>query len=276
MAEETTQNPLAEGDGHAAWAKKMFDELDVDGSGQISVAELRTFLERTGKAMPYEEALALFNSHDSNDDGMIDFKEFMQLAVSLGRLDEQAAAHAEKEAEHLAPQEEEQEVGDAGGHPAITRDPALPKDPFPAGTLLKCVSRAYAITDAGCLKAGGHSKVHRRFLRGGDRRVRRVLPGEVVTVADDPHELFFREEGSIAVTLSGRPGVLFRVMLSAGPSTRDEHLQTLVLPAEEQPQKRFVRFVVSPVKPNGEFVVEIPTPGPLHMSCAQTIGGENT
>ena len=58
MAEETTQNPLAEGDGHAAWAKKMFDELDVDGSGQISVAELRTFLERTGKAMPYEEALA--------------------------------------------------------------------------------------------------------------------------------------------------------------------------------------------------------------------------
>ena len=141
MAEETTQNPLAEGDGHAAWAKKMFDELDVDGSGQISVAELRTFLERTGRQMPYEEALALFNSHDSNGDGMIDFKEFMQLAVSLGRLDEQAAAHAEKEAEHLAP--EEAEVGDAAaGLPAVARDPALPKDPFPAGTLLKCVSRA--------------------------------------------------------------------------------------------------------------------------------------
>ena len=75
MAEETTQNPLAEGDGHAAWAKKMFDELDVDGSGQISANELRAHFG----SLTAEQELAVdafFQSLDTDGDGTVSRAEF--------------------------------------------------------------------------------------------------------------------------------------------------------------------------------------------------------
>ena len=55
-----------------------FGVFDVDGSGKISVAELRGLLEN-GKQSDDEVWTNIIKSIDANGDGEIDFKEFYTL-----------------------------------------------------------------------------------------------------------------------------------------------------------------------------------------------------
>jgi hypothetical protein len=100
------------------------------------------------------------------------------------------------------------------------------------------------------------------------------LPGEILTVSaeDTSGADLFLAEGSVPVTLSGRPGVVFRIMLDSPASTGDEHMQLSMLAPEKRQQKRFTRFIVQPVGLDGVTTVEIISPGPLHMSCGQIPG----
>jgi len=58
--------------------KHLFEEVDKDGSGQVSMQELRPLLEKaTGKRMTDHEFKEVVKKHDFNFDGQLDFDEFM-------------------------------------------------------------------------------------------------------------------------------------------------------------------------------------------------------
>jgi len=54
----------------------MFDELDRDKSGSVSLAEIKPTLYSLGLAD--DEIEALVAQHDSNKDGELQFDEFVQ------------------------------------------------------------------------------------------------------------------------------------------------------------------------------------------------------
>lgn len=54
--------------------RQMFENLDLDGSGTISLVELRDSLRQDGSLMNDEEFQALMNGVDGDHDGRIDFQ----------------------------------------------------------------------------------------------------------------------------------------------------------------------------------------------------------
>ena len=56
--------------------RQMFDELDRDRSGSVSVAEVRPSL--LGLGLADDEIEALVARHDRNKDGELQFDEFVQ------------------------------------------------------------------------------------------------------------------------------------------------------------------------------------------------------
>eukprot|EP00484_Ammonia_sp_Unknown_P019965 CAMPEP_0197027474 /NCGR_PEP_ID=MMETSP1384-20130603/7367_1 /TAXON_ID=29189 /ORGANISM="Ammonia sp." /LENGTH=713 /DNA_ID=CAMNT_0042456321 /DNA_START=31 /DNA_END=2172 /DNA_ORIENTATION=- len=56
--------------------KKIFDELDEDGSGKIDARELHKALLKMGKKLSMQEANELIQQLDEDGDGQIDFEEF--------------------------------------------------------------------------------------------------------------------------------------------------------------------------------------------------------
>ena len=101
--EESTEHPLAAlaamMDEHDISAQRMFNELDVDGNGAISMAELRSALrEKYGDVLDIEDVDAIMEAVDDDDDGFIDITEFYDSMESLDDHDEAVIAHeAEKE-----------------------------------------------------------------------------------------------------------------------------------------------------------------------------------
>ena len=56
--------------------RQMFDELDRDKSGSVSLAEMKPTLR--GLGLGDDEIEALVARHDSNKDGELQFEEFVQ------------------------------------------------------------------------------------------------------------------------------------------------------------------------------------------------------
>ena len=101
--EEPAEHPLAAlaamMDEHDISAQRMFNELDVDGNGMISLAELRSALsEKYGDMLDIEDVDAIMEAVDDDDDGLIDITEFYDSMESLDDHEEAVIAHqAEKE-----------------------------------------------------------------------------------------------------------------------------------------------------------------------------------
>ena len=67
--------------------KYLFNRIDTDQSGTLSVRELRTRLDEDAQAASVTEELAyLFDRMDRNGDGKIDFEEFSELMLRHQRL----------------------------------------------------------------------------------------------------------------------------------------------------------------------------------------------
>lgn len=101
--EEPDGHPLAAlaamMDEHEISAQRMFNELDVDGNGTISLAELRSTLsEKYGDVLDIEDVDAIMEAVDNDEDGLIDITEFYDSMESLDDHEEAVIAHqAEKE-----------------------------------------------------------------------------------------------------------------------------------------------------------------------------------
>ena len=72
-------------DNVLAELREAFDKYDVDGSGRISLEELRRGYEQAGEDP--EEAFAALQTNDSNADGEIDFDEFARWSFDTNALD---------------------------------------------------------------------------------------------------------------------------------------------------------------------------------------------
>ena len=101
--DEPAQHPLAAlasmMDEHDISAQRMFNELDVDGNGTISLVELRTALrEKYGDVLDIDDVDAIMDAVDDDDDGLIDITEFYESMESLDDHEEAVTAHeVEKE-----------------------------------------------------------------------------------------------------------------------------------------------------------------------------------
>ena len=90
MEEEATVHPLQAladmMDEHEISAQRMFNELDADGNGLISLGELESSLvEKYGDLLEIENLQELLEGVDTDGDGMIDITEFIE---SLENLDD--------------------------------------------------------------------------------------------------------------------------------------------------------------------------------------------
>ena len=59
--------------------KKAFKEFDIDGDGTITGKELGNYIGKLGEKFSEEEINALIKIFDSNGDGELDYKEFLQM-----------------------------------------------------------------------------------------------------------------------------------------------------------------------------------------------------
>lgn len=86
-------------DEHDISAQRLFNELDADGNGQISMAELSTVLaEKYGDVLEIDDVDAIMAGVDVDGDGLIDITEFIGSMEELEDHDEALEAHApEKE-----------------------------------------------------------------------------------------------------------------------------------------------------------------------------------
>ena len=58
--------------------EELFDEVDEDGDHRIQFAEFSQLLDDLGTDMEYEEMRNGFRRIDRNQDGAIEFKEFVE------------------------------------------------------------------------------------------------------------------------------------------------------------------------------------------------------
>lgn len=72
----------------AARLKKHFEEADKDGSGTLTLKELRDFLNSLGEHLSEMEVEAILDNADSDGNGVIDFNEFIKAAYG-GELKKQ-------------------------------------------------------------------------------------------------------------------------------------------------------------------------------------------
>lgn len=59
--------------------RQVFDKIDLNKDGKISLGELQALLEALGKENPKAEAKEMMQVADTNKDGYIDFSEFMEV-----------------------------------------------------------------------------------------------------------------------------------------------------------------------------------------------------
>ena len=81
-------------DEHEISAQRMFNELDADGNGMISLAELRTMLEeKYGDVLEIDDVEAIMEDVDGDGDGMIDITEFIESMEDLDDHEEAVETH---------------------------------------------------------------------------------------------------------------------------------------------------------------------------------------
>lgn len=74
-------------------AEEMFNQLDTSGNGELSPAEVVTFLE--GNGYSNEEALAIFEGIDTSEDKKITLQEFVDQICAKPRSDALEAVFAD-------------------------------------------------------------------------------------------------------------------------------------------------------------------------------------
>jgi len=62
--------------------EKVFNILDYDGGGDISVSEFRDVLIKIGLNISYEEVREIINEHDDSGDGLMDLEEFVHMMTN--------------------------------------------------------------------------------------------------------------------------------------------------------------------------------------------------
>ncbi|XP_052202313.1 calcium-dependent protein kinase 33-like isoform X2 [Diospyros lotus] len=68
--------------------KQMFDNMDTDGSGTITLEELKTGLSKLGSKLTESEIKALMDAADVDQNGTIDYIEFITATMHRHRLEE--------------------------------------------------------------------------------------------------------------------------------------------------------------------------------------------
>ncbi|GIM09705.1 hypothetical protein Vretimale_13530 [Volvox reticuliferus] len=69
--------------------RALFMEMDSDGSGSITVEELRQALRRKGTLIPAEELERIMAQADISGDGVLDYEEFLAATMNLAKLESQ-------------------------------------------------------------------------------------------------------------------------------------------------------------------------------------------
>eukprot|EP00943_MAST-04B_sp_MAST-4B-sp1_P009105 g9105.t1 len=62
--------------------EKVFNILDYDGGGDITVSEFRDVLMKIGLNISYEEVREIINEHDDSGDGLMDLEEFVHMMTN--------------------------------------------------------------------------------------------------------------------------------------------------------------------------------------------------
>ena len=82
MAKSTNKNLIHRALVQRSKTRKMFEKYDADGSGYITVDEMKlVFEERTGRKLDMKEVKQMLKETDENDDGKINYDEFLQLMI---------------------------------------------------------------------------------------------------------------------------------------------------------------------------------------------------
>ena len=80
MAASTNKNLIHRALLQRSRARKQFEKYDSDGSGYITIEEMKlVFEERTGRKLDMKEVKQMLQETDENDDGKINYDEFLAL-----------------------------------------------------------------------------------------------------------------------------------------------------------------------------------------------------
>ena len=80
MGASTSKNLIFRALMQRSRIRQQFEKYDTDGSGSISVDEMKiVFEERTGRKLNMKEVKAMLKEMDEDDDGMINYEEFLAL-----------------------------------------------------------------------------------------------------------------------------------------------------------------------------------------------------
>eukprot|EP00210_Caulerpa_lentillifera_P008598 g8202.t1 len=70
--------------------KNLFQSIDTDSSGAITITELRDALSKWGHKMSAEQAEAVMETADVDGNGLIDYNEFVAATMHLSKLEKEA------------------------------------------------------------------------------------------------------------------------------------------------------------------------------------------
>ncbi|CAI5467735.1 unnamed protein product [Closterium sp. Yama58-4] len=126
-------------DAEAMGLREMFEAMDGDGSGTISLAELRDGVERLGDTVPKEQLRQMMAAADVDSSGSIDYNEFLAATMRVSR--ETREAHLQQAFAHF----------DTDGNGFITGDElrsALEREAGSAGVGEAEMERIFADVDS--------------------------------------------------------------------------------------------------------------------------------
>ncbi|CAI5514963.1 unnamed protein product [Closterium sp. Naga37s-1] len=86
-------------DAEAMGLREMFKAMDGDGSGTISLSELRDGVERLGDTVPKEQLRQMMAAADVDSSGSIDYNEFLAATMRVSR--ETREAHLQQAFAHF-------------------------------------------------------------------------------------------------------------------------------------------------------------------------------
>lgn len=103
-----------------AGLREMFKMMDADGSGQITLEELKTGLERVGASLKDSEISGLMQAADIDNSGAIDYGEFIAAMLHLNKIDKEdhlfaAFSYFDKDGSGYITQDELQQACDQFG-----------------------------------------------------------------------------------------------------------------------------------------------------------------
>ncbi|KAJ9693824.1 hypothetical protein PVL29_009674 [Vitis rotundifolia] len=107
-----------------AGLKEMFKMIDVDNSGNITLEELKTGLERVGADLKDSEIIRLMQAADIDNSGTIDYGEFVAAMLHLNKIEKEdhlyaAFSYFDKDGSGYITQDELQQACEQFGLEAI-------------------------------------------------------------------------------------------------------------------------------------------------------------